>query len=450
MLIPLAAVLGLSGADQATVGASATQISAALHLHHAGVGVLAAASGVVSAVAAVPFGVLVDRVNRTRMLSAGVAAWAVVMAASAAAGSFMELVVARCILGAAVAVGAPAVASLVGDYFPSSERGRIWGAVITGELVGTGVGFAVSGALASVSWRASFLVLAPPALALAFFLRRLPEPDRGGTVAAVVGEDQTDTLSEAQQAVQDAGVRPYDELVITDDPAHWGLLRAARYVLRVRTNAVLIVVGACGYFFFGGVRAFGVEFVKHQYGISQGFASSLALILGVFAIGGAIAGGWLSDHFGRGRDLRGRIYLAAAGLTGAAVLFVPALTVTSVAGGIPALGAAALCLASINPPVDAGRLDIMHPLLWGRAEAVRTLVKQPAEALAPLLFGVVADHVGHGGASGLRTTFLIMLAPLGVSIVILMRARSTYPRDVATAVASVKSNPQPASLTPAQ
>lgn len=439
MLLPLAAVLGLSGADQATVGASATQISAALHLHHAGVGALAAASGLVAAVAAVPFGVLVDRVCRTRLLAIGVTAWAVVMAGSAATESFTQLVVARCLLGAAVAVGAPAVASLVGDYFPPAERGRTWGAIITGELVGTGIGFAISGALASISWRLSFLALAPPALLLAFLLRRLPEPARGGGATPATSEDiePADLLSDAQRATRSAGVKPYEDLVITDDPATWSLLDAVRYVLRIRTNVVLIVVGSCGYFFFGGVRAFGVEFVKHQYGISQGFASSLAIILGAFAIGGAIGGGWISDRFGRGGSLQGRIYLAAAGLTGATVFFVPALLATSIFGGILALGGAAICLAAINPPVDAGRLDIMHPLLWGRAEAVRTLIKEPAEALAPLLFGVVADHVGHGGESGLRTTFLIMLAPLAASIVVVLHARRTYPRDVATAVASL-------------
>lgn len=431
ILVVLAAVLGLTGADQATVGASATQISAALHIHHAGIGAIAAASGAVAAVVGLPLGILVDRVRRTRLLAIGATAWAVVMAASAATDSFAQLIATRCVLGATIAVAGPAVASLVGDYFPPEQRARIWGLVLTGELAGTAVGFAIAGELAAVSWRASFLVLAPPALVLAFFLHRLPEPTRTNS-----DRPAQQVASDTQLEAASAGVPPYPDLVVTDDPSKWSIARAVRYVLRVRTNVVLIVVGACGYFFFSGVRAFGVEFVKHQYGISQSFASSLAIILAVFAVGGVVAGGWLTDRFSRGGHLTFRIYFAAAGMFAAAILFVPALLVTSIALGILTLGAAAVCLAAVNPPIDAGRLDIMHPLLWGRAEAVRSLIKQPAEALAPLAFGVVADNVGGGGQTGLREAFMIMLAPLLVSTLIVLHARKTYPRDVATAAAA--------------
>jgi hypothetical protein len=122
----------------------------------------------------------------------------------------------------------------------------------------------------------------------------------------------------------------------------------------------------------------------------------------------------------------------------AAVLFVPALLVTSLGLGITFMGLAALALAAINPPADAARLDIMHPTLWGRAEAVRSVVKQPAEAIAPLLFGVLADHIAGGGHAGLRAAFLIMLAPLVAAVVVVFHARNIYPRDVATAAASIE------------
>jgi MFS family permease len=434
VLLLLAGVLGLASADQATVGASATQLRAALHLSHTDIGLIAAVSGLVGALATVPLGGLVDRVNRTRLLAIGMIGWAVVMAVSAGAGSFAELVGLRCALGAVVAVAAPASASLIGDYFEPSERGRIWGYVLTGELVGAGFGFAVAGSLASISWRVSFAALALPAVVLAVLMWRLPEPRRRG-VSNASGEV---AMSEAQAGAAQASVEPYEDLVLDDDPADWSLRRAFRYVLRIRTNVVLIVTSAAGYFFFAGARAFGVEFVKGQYGAGQGFASSLALILGAFAIAGALFAGWLSDRFVDGDHLVRRIYVGAAALAGATILFVPALIVTTMEWGVLALAGAAFCLAALNPPLDAGRLDIMHPSLWGRAEAVRTMLRQPAEAVAPLLFGVLADHLFSGGQSGLRGTFLVMLAPLAASVSVLLRARRTYPRDVATAAVSIE------------
>ncbi|HET7309866.1 MAG TPA: MFS transporter [Mycobacteriales bacterium] len=453
VVLLLAAVLGLASADQATIGASATQLRAALNLSHAELGLLAAVTGLVGAAASIPFGSLVDRVNRTRLLAGAVGMWAVVMAVSASAGSFLQLLLIRCALGAVVAIAAPATASLIGDFFAPRERGRIWGYVLTGELVGAGIGFTVAGSAASISWRAPFLVLSLPAVALALLLWRLPEPGRAGRGQLTPGaelvqsasgdaedaETPAPVMSRAQSAAAASdAVEPDPDLVIKDDPHGWSLWHAVRYVLRIRTNVILIIAGASGYFFFAGVRAFGVEFVKGQYGVGQGFASTLALILGVFAVGGVLLSGRLSDASAGSGRLTSRVTIGAAALAGSCVMFVPALLVTSAAWGVLTLGAAAFFLAALNPPLDAARLDIMHPTLWGRAEAVRTVVRQPVEAIAPLLFGVLADHLAGGGQDGLQTTFLIMLAPLAVAVLVLVRARATYPRDVATAAASIE------------
>jgi hypothetical protein len=71
--------------------------------------------------------------------------------------------------------------------------------------------------------------------------------------------------------------------------------------------------------------------------------------------------------------------------------------------------------------------------LWGRAESIRTLLRSFAQALAPLLFGAVADHVFGGGRAGLQWTFTVMLVPLAASAALLYYARRTYPGDVASA-----------------
>jgi MFS family permease len=118
------------------------------------------------------------------------------------------------------------------------------------------------------------------------------------------------------------------------------------------------------------------------------------------------------------------------------LVLVPAVLARSPATALPYLMAAGFFLSAQNPPLDAARLDIMPPLLWGRAEAVRTLLRALAQALAPLLFGAVSDHVFGGGRSGLQWTFVVMLVPLAASAVLLYHGLRTYPRDVATAAAA--------------
>src|SRR2546429_5635511 len=105
--------------------------------------------------------------------------WAAGMLWTATPPTLGQLLPARLFLGGVTAAAGPIVASLVGDWFASSERGRIYGYIISGELVGAAFGFAVTGGIATLSWRASFVILALPAFALAWLVFALPEPIRG-------------------------------------------------------------------------------------------------------------------------------------------------------------------------------------------------------------------------------------------------------------------------------
>ncbi len=152
---------------------------------------------------------------------------------------------------------------------------------------------------------------------------------------------------------------------------------------------------------------------------------------------GVLVSGNLSDRLLKRGFLNSRILVAALCALGATVLFIPALTTRSAVTALPYLILAGLMLSAQNPPIDAARLDIVPALLWGRAEATRTVLRSLAQSLAPLLFGAVSDHVFGGGRSGLQWTFGIMLIAMAASGVILLRAMRTYPRDVATAAESV-------------
>jgi predicted MFS family arabinose efflux permease len=446
VILVLASVLGLSGADVATVGASASELRSGLHITNTDIGLLVSVSSLVGAVATLPFGVLADRVTRTRILGGTIMLWGVAMLWSATASNFTELLWTRLFLGAVTASAGPMVASLVGDWFGSWERGRIYGVILAGEYVGAGVGFAVTGNVSTLSWRAAFVLLALPAFALALAVWRLHEPKRGGlgvlahesqptpTEAELTDEGQ---VTDAQRLARERDLHADPELVVEPREARrMGLVRATEYVLRVRTNVVLILASACGYYFLAGLQTFGLEFSKEQYGIDQALASTLLLVVGAGAFAGVLAGGSIGDYLLKRGVLSARILTPAWAAVATTILFIPAIFTRQAVTAVPYLGAAAFFLASQNPPLDAARLDIMPPLLWGRAEAVRTLLRSLAIALAPLLFGAVSDYVFGGGRSGLQWTFAVMLLPLGASAWLLFKGRETYPRDVATAAAS--------------
>jgi predicted MFS family arabinose efflux permease len=106
------------------VGALAAELKAAFGVGNTAIGLLVTVSVGVGALATLPFRVLIDRVNRTRLLSVVVLIWCVAMLVSGAAVSHPMLLLSRLALSAVVAAASPAVASLIGDLFPATERSR--------------------------------------------------------------------------------------------------------------------------------------------------------------------------------------------------------------------------------------------------------------------------------------------------------------------------------------
>jgi predicted MFS family arabinose efflux permease len=439
-------VLALDGADKGTVSASASNLQHAFGVDNTRIGLLATASTLVGALATIPAGVLADRLRRTRLLSVTVFVWAVAMLAGAAAPSYEWLLISRLALGVAVAAAGPAVASLTGDWFPAGDRARTYGFILAGEMAGTGVGFVVSGMVATIfNWRVAFAWLVVPGLALAAVLWRTTEPDRGES-DRVAGEGT------AARAVAREHVPPYREQVLRRDPQRVGLADAIRYVLRVRTNVVIIAASALGYFYFGGVRTFAILFAQGHYQVSKPTASLLVLVVGIGALAGVFVGGRLADHLlGRG-VITARVIIPAVVLFTIPVVLAPGFTVSSIWISVPLLTIGAALLGAANPPQDAARLDIIHPRLWGRSEGARTSLRQLFEAAAPVTFGWVSDHVFGSKVSagvqarvtgrehGLSSTFVLFLVVLWVAGAIVLIALRTYPRDVATVAASMESS----------
>lgn len=469
VIVLFACLLALESADLSAVGAAASELRGALHIDNTQLGLLAALPSVAAALACVPLGMLTDRRRRTPLLVIGTVAWGAAMIACGAAGSFELLLLFRIGLGAATAVAGPTLASLTGDFFMPSERSRVYGFILTGELIGSGFGLLFSGELASAfGWRAAFWSLAPFALLLAYFAARLPEPERGGTSRLRPGAtqisatrapprpepglarqaDQTTATHDPAmvEAVEHEEVAPDPALVPETDPVRLSLWRAVRYVFAVRTNVALIVASALGYFFTAGVRTFGVLYMHLHYGVSQGLAPLALMLVSVGALVGTIGGGRLCDRLLARGFATARILVGGAGFIVAGALMIPGALVSTFAVALPLLILAGIALSAPNPAIDAARLDVIHTRMWGRAEGVRSLLRTTGVAIAPLLFGFVADQIGgsapelasssgyHASAVGLQYTFVIMVAPMVVAGIVLLLARRRYPIEVASAL----------------
>lgn len=484
VIVLFAAVLALSGADTATIGAVAPQLEHAFNIGNTKIGLLSSVSLLIGAVFTLPVGLLVDRFKRMPMLALSIVLWSIASLVSAFATSYSGLLLSRVLLGAVIATAGPAIASLTGDYFPARERGRVYAYILGGEIAGTAAGFIIGGSIASLTtWRAAFVLLALPGFFLARELyRTVPEPLRGGqsrlepgvvdlhaAAAAARAKPQPEAGEESesapdddlvQEAVRKLGVEPDPKLILTTDPRELGLVDAVRYILSVPTNILMIISSSLGYFYFSGLSTFALLFVRGHYHASQATAELVLGLLVAGAMVGTLASGRLTDAMLRRGFLQVRVYVPAVCYLGAAALLAPGILASHLTPAVWFDVAGAALLSAANPPLNAAKLDIMPAGLWGRAESVRTLLRSLAQALAPLVFGGLADliagiapeqapigtHPGvisPGAARGLEISFLLMLATLAAAGVVLLRARTTYPRDVASAAASVQGTEQP-------
>src|SRR5579884_3288725 len=381
VVVILACVLALDTADKGAIGALAAQLEPALHIGNTQVGLLVAVSTLIGAVMTLPIGVLTDRSKRTRLLWISIIAWGIAQAASGLAVSFGMLLLTRVAVGAVTATAGPVVASLTGDLFPAGERGRLYGFILTGELIGAGAGILVAGEVtALLSWRAAFFALAVPSLVLSWAVHHLlPEPARGGQsrlepgaevipseeVAAHPEDYEPEACEESGgdalvlREVEAAGIEADEEVVLHEDPDRLNLWRAVLYVLRVRTNLALIISSSLGYFFFAGVQTFALIFLRGRYGLSQSTGTLLLLLMGVGAVAGVLVGGRTADRLLRRGRIDARLVVGAVGYMVASLVFLPALWSGVVALSLPPFMLAAAALAAPNPPLIAARLDVI-------------------------------------------------------------------------------------------
>lgn len=225
-------------------------------------------------VASIPMGMLIDRVNRTRLLAFLLLAWSTLTLLSAKTSSLIGLAVCRLGVAAAESGGNPTTLSLLSDYFPKEERGKAIGIFSTNSAIATVLVFTTAGFLAAdLGWRAVFVIASIPGLILgALILLTLKEPTRGAYDS-----------------------RPHDEP--RQAPGLAAIVKAIlanKTLLWVAGAAVFVIIGQAG---SGAFTA--TFFVRvHELSLAQAGLVTGVVLGGGFAIG-TITGGFIADRAAR-------------------------------------------------------------------------------------------------------------------------------------------------------
>jgi predicted MFS family arabinose efflux permease len=335
------------------------------------------------AIAGIPLGMLIDRVNRVRLLAALLCVWSALTALCATASGFWWLLAARIGVGAAESGGTPANVSIISDTVPASRRSAAFGIYYMGPHLGTIIGFAVAGAVAAAyGWRAAFLVVGIPGVLLALLVSR------------TIREPQRSTDAPADIKASPAAAPPLSEILRTI--WHNGA------ALHLIVGATLINVVAAGLFSWLApfmIRAHGLTVRDVGFAIAFGMAP--------FAAAGSLCGGALADRLGGFRSPRVALMLAAAAMTTVPAVLI-ALTTPSTAVLIGALAIQQFAHAATIGPSYASVMGLLPARMRGASAA---LLQVASNVLG---FGVGVQVVGllsdalraPFGADSLRYTML--------------------------------------------
>jgi branched-chain amino acid transport system ATP-binding protein len=183
--VPLVVLFALNLVDEfdrVAFGVLSPEIRDTFGLSDSGIVAVGSLAGVTALLAALPIGVLADRVRRVRLAGVGAAAWGGFTILTALAPAVWVLTLARMGAGIGRIVNEPVHASLLTDYYPPPSHPRVFALHRLANPIGLSSALII-GLLASVfDWRVVFLSLCVPTFLLLPFLLRLREPARGESV----------------------------------------------------------------------------------------------------------------------------------------------------------------------------------------------------------------------------------------------------------------------------
>ncbi|HUQ12032.1 MAG TPA: MFS transporter [Steroidobacteraceae bacterium] len=142
-------------------------------------------TGLVFSVFYVVFGLfagsLADRLNRPRLIAAGLFLWSALTAATGLAKNFLHAGLARVFVGVGEAVLTPAALSMLSDRLPRSRHGIAAAIYYLGIPIGVGSSFIFASLMGPVfGWRGTFMILGGVGVLGALLVLLLKDPPRGG------------------------------------------------------------------------------------------------------------------------------------------------------------------------------------------------------------------------------------------------------------------------------
>lgn len=234
------------------------------------------------ALAQTPSGILADRAGPRKLLTAVIALWSILTAATAAGFNFVSMLIVRFLFGASEAGAFPGMARATLSWFPTSERGLVTGINFSASRLGGALALPLMvWLIETTGWRGSFMVLGVFGVLFAaawwLFFRDTPEEH------AMLSDTEKAHIVEHRQKLSN---------VSTPSP---------RFGELIANRNVVLLMGQyfCSNFTFFFCLSWLFKHVKSTYDLTASDAGMLAALPLLGGAAGNWFSGWLVDFLYR-------------------------------------------------------------------------------------------------------------------------------------------------------
>jgi MFS family permease len=318
-----------------------------------------------------PVSIFIDRWSRKKSIGLMALLWSLATAACAFTRNYVQLFVARTVIGVGEAGYAPGGTAMISALFPEKKRAKIMGIWNASIPLGSAIGIAVGGLIAEkLGWRHALGLVALPGLVVAVLMFKIKD----------------------YKSVQ---------LIKTErDPTGVGEKRPMKGKDMVRQftrtpSLILTYLGFAGSMFANTALLTWLPTYFHridQIPMSKaGVKGGLVMLL---AIVGAPLGGFLADKWLK-RRINGRLLFVSLSSTLSCALMIAAFAFFSGGFQYVCLLLGGIFAAAFVPGAAAVTQDVVHPGLRAVSYRFCVIIQHVlGSALGPIFVGYVSDRHG--------------------------------------------------------
>ncbi len=311
-----------------------------------------------------PVSILVDRWSRTKTIGLMAIVWSLATALCAITGNYVQLFMARILIGFGEAGYAPGGSALISGMYPIERRSKMMGIWNASIPLGSAIGVGMGGIIAqSLGWKHAFGIVAVPGLIIAILF--LFVKDYKTVDLSFVDKSNNKIRMEKKDMIREFLSKP--SVLCT-----YFAMAAVVFV----TTAIIVWLP----------KYFEVE--RHMEPKTAGTLAGAVMLL---ALVGAPLGGVLTDKW-RKSEPKARLLFPAISTLGSGILLFIALALAKGTGQLIFLFIFGILIMTFIAGAAAVTQDVIHPGLRATSYAIAVAVQNLLGSFtAPIVLGKISD-----------------------------------------------------------